>query len=311
MDLEVRKTGKSEPLFIHIHGQPDGGQLALEVTLNVDVPLEKLLGAFYMDGSGSMNESGNYGRRGVLFGIGRQRNPVEDAMRVAVPYIAEKDGNGRCRIAYWATGSGKEIEIIGELSAETAVSAAFPGPERFGRGTYLLPALRDFEAYVKAQIQQGEAVDSALAVIVTDGKLHDAEDVVAHTADLAGAIAAGQFPKTVYTLIGIGSDVDEAQLNRLMHQATPPGYPHREIFCYEMADTLEQLPALVSHLVNQNTPAFYGGATVEAGGQVVQTYEDMVPAVLAFALPLEARSFTLRAGERSFSQDFDLVEDDD
>lgn len=312
MPLEVRKTGRLEPLFIDIHGQQKGEALHLEVTLAVEASIERMASAFYMDGSQSMNAAGNYGRRGGLLGIGRQRNLVEEAMRIAVPYTASKDANGRCRVAYWATGpGGQAIEAVGELTGEEAATAEFPGPAAFGSGTYLLPAIRDFVAYIQGLARDSESIGAALAVVVTDGQFHDQEEVMTYTREhLAPAIIQGKFPRTVFTLVGIGSEADEEQLEELMHTATPEAYPHREIFCYALAETLDQLPALVSHLLDENTPAFYGGATITADDQTVATYEDMVPAVLTFTVPATARSFSLNVGGKSYSQDFDVVEAD-
>jgi hypothetical protein len=122
---------------------------------------------------------------------------------------------------------------------------------------------------------------------VPDGQFHDQEDVIAYTKEhLAPAIIDGKFPRTVFTLVGIGSSIDEQPFEELMHVATPEEYPHREIVCYALADTLDQLPALVSHLLDENTPAFYGGAMFTAGGKTVATHEDMVPAVLTFRVPV-------------------------
>lgn len=307
--LEIRKTGRLEPLFIDIHGEAVGNALQLEVTLAIEATVEQLVGAFYMDGSASMQQAGNYGRQGGLFQIGKHRNLVEEAMRVAVPYVVQKDANGRCRVAYWATGSGgREVEVVGEMSAQQATVAAFPGPRHYGSGTYLVPALRDFVEYVQTTRQAGEDVGAALAVIVTDGQFHDMEQVEEYIQQhLAQWIIRGRFPRTVFTLVGVGSSVDEEQLEELAHKGTPKKYPYRPIFCYALAETLEQLPALVSHLLDAQTPAFYGGARILSQNQVVATYEDMVPAVLTFQVPLRARSFCLQVGGQSYTQAFDVV----
>jgi hypothetical protein len=312
VELEIRKTGRLDPIFIDIHGEQEGNALKLEVTLAVEAAIEHLVGAFYMDGSASMRSAGNYGRTGGLLTLGKQRNLVEEAMRVAVPYVVQKDATARCRVAYWAAGTaGQDVEAIGEMSAQQAATAVFPGPRVFGNGTYLLPAIRDFVAYVQKIAREGEPVDAALAVVVTDGKFHDQDQVLAYTSgQLAPAITQEKFPRTVFTLVGLGPEIDEEQLEELMHKATPDDYPHREIFCYALADTLDQLPTLVSHLLDENTPAFYGGATITSEGRTVATYEDMVPAVLTFKVPVQARSFTLTASGQSHTQAFDVVESD-
>lgn len=311
MPLEVRKKGRMAEFVSDIHGLQRGDKLHMEVTFAVEATVEHLAAAFYMDGSGSMENAGNYGRRGGLFGLGRQRNPVQEAMRVAVPYVAGKDANSRCRVAYWACGEGgTEIEPIREMTAEEAANGEFPGPQNFGGGTYLLPAVRDFVAYIKSLQGNGERVEAALAVIVTDGQFHDAEEVIAYTAEsLAPAIVAGKFPKTVFTVVGIGREVDPELMEEFSHEATPESYPGRDIWCYALAEEISQLPQLVTHLVEANTPAFYGGCVVtDPSEKIVLQFEDMVPTVIEFELALDARSFTLRAGEQSFTQQFEVIE---
>ena len=225
MQLEVRKTKKLLPVFSDIHGEQNGNKLAIEVTFAIDPNIEALAAAFYMDGSGSMQEAGNYGRQG-LFGLGRQRNLVEEAMRVIIPYISHKDTNSKCYVAYWSTGEqGKNIEPIGELSSEAAGITSFVGPTAYGNETRLLPAVRDFVAYIQRLLKQGETVQAALAVIVTDGKFHDFTDVRDYTkSQLVPAIVAGKFPKTVFSVVGVGKDVDPEQMEELMHEATPYGH---------------------------------------------------------------------------------------
>ncbi len=312
MNLEVRKTNKLLPIFSDIHGEQVGDKLHIEVTFAIDPTIEALAAAFYMDGSGSMQETGNYGRQG-LFGLGKQRNLVEEAMRIAVPYVASKDANGKCYVAYWATGQkGAFIQPIGELTVEQASTTEFSGPTGFGQETRLLPAVRDFVAYVQKIIQNGEIIQAALAVVVTDGKFHDFTDVRDYTrTQLCPAIMAGKFPKTVFTVIGVGRDVDPEQMEELMHEATPEEFTGRPIWCYALADSVSQLPELVSHLVDQNTPAFYGGASFfDHANTIVARFEDMVPAVVEFELPLGQSFFTIQAGDKSYTQPLELVESD-
>ena len=313
MPLEVRKTDKLLNIFGDLHGKQRNNKLEIEVAFALDPQIEGMAAAFYMDGSASMNNSGSYGRSGGLFGLGRQKNSVEEAMRISVPYVAGKDANGMCRVVYWATGDkGQGIEVIGEMTGEQAQTAEFDGPKEFGGGTYLLPAVRDFVAYIQQVSRDGQPVRAALGVIVTDGQFHDFDDVRDYTRKmLVPAIADGKFPRTVFTVVGVGKDVDAEQMEELMHEATPESYKGRPIWCYALADHVSQLPELVSHLIEANTPAFWGGAVfTDPNGAIVQTFEDMVPAVVKFALPLNARSFNLRVGKDTYTQTLQVVEAD-
>ncbi|GEM46651.1 vWA domain-containing protein [Deinococcus cellulosilyticus] len=311
MPLEVRKFGALNEVFSDIHGEEENGQLNVEVTFAIDATVENLAVAFYMDGSGSMESSGVYGRKGGLFGLGKQKNLVDEAMKVSIPYLAQKDANGSCRVAYWACGpQGDQIEPLGEVTEATLSGLMFAGPKEDGGNTLLLPAVRDFVQYIKGLIQKGERVDAALGVIVTDGHFHDSEDVIEYTHDfLAKAIVEGKFPKTVFTVVGIGNGVNAEMMEEFSHEATPADFPGREIWCYALASEITALPQLVAHLVDANTPAFHGGARIEdEQGRTVKTFEDMVPTVIAFPLPTSSRSFTLVAGDKRITQRIEVVE---
>lgn len=299
------------PIFAEVHVEEKGNKLGVELTFAVDPSIEKLAAAFYMDGSDSMNQAGNYGRKRAFFSIniGRQRNPVEEAMRTIVPYIAQKDADGKCHVAYWATGrKGTQLEPIGELTADSAATYEFDGPQEFGGGTYLLPAVRDFVAYIQ-QLQQQDEVKAAMAAIVTDGQLHDFDDLLRYTQELANAIMAGKFPRTSLVLVGVGPDVNHEQMETLA-ESTPENFTGRDIWCCAEAESVDDLPELVAHLLDTNTPAFWGGAVLkDEQGRIVQAWEDMVPAVVEFELPANARSFTLQVGNETFTQSLEGLEE--
>lgn len=226
MPLELRKHGLV-PELADLHGRQVGDHFEVMITFTVDAAVENLALAMYMDGSDSMRSAGNYGRSGgILARLGRQRNPVQEVMRSIVPHLAALDATRTCRVAYWATGSrGHEIEVIGEMNAEQSETAEFPGPRQFGGGTYLLPAIRDFVAYIQQLTQAGEMINVAFGVIVTDGQFHDQEDVIHYTRTaLVPAIQQGKFPKTALTLVGVGKQADPEQLEELEHESAPEGY---------------------------------------------------------------------------------------
>ncbi len=300
-----KENGLLEP-FAEIHAKETAEGLRLELTFALDPTIEKLAAAFYMDGSGSMQQMGAYGRtEGGFFGLfGKPKNPVQEAMRIMVPYLAKKDASGSCRVAYWATGNGgTKIEVISEMNQAQASEATFPGPQSYGGGTNLLPAVRDFVAYINATREAGEDIKACIAAIVTDGEIHDLEDCVAYTATLARAIEDKKFPRTNLVIVGVGKEIDEEQLEQL-EEATPAFYSGRDIWCHAEADSVADLPELVAHLLDANIPAFWGGAVVKDNqGKAVLTLEDMVPAVIEFTLPRNAKSFTLEAGGKRFVQD--------
>ena len=90
-------------------------------TLLHDPTVEGLDVALYMDGSASMEDE--YGPRGVLAKLAPVRNLVEPQMRWMLEYLATKDRDGVLRVAYWATGSGSEVEVVGDLSGQRHLRA--------------------------------------------------------------------------------------------------------------------------------------------------------------------------------------------
>ncbi|HMV50517.1 MAG TPA: VWA domain-containing protein, partial [Blastocatellia bacterium] len=191
--------------FSDVHNR-DGNVIA---TLLHDPTVEGLDVALYMDGSASMEDE--YGPRGVLAKLGPVRNLVEPQMRWMLEYLATKDLDGVLRVAYWATGSGADIELVGDLSGAEAQNYKFPGPKFYGKGTVMLPVLRDYIAHIRSQTA-AKPVQRGLAVIITDSQLHDAEDIKAYSAQVAKEIAAGRLPRLNFVLVGVGDQVDEEQM---------------------------------------------------------------------------------------------------
>src|SRR5215213_3343898 len=100
--------------FSDVHNK--GGTIL--ATLLHDPTVEGLDVALYMDGSASMEN--DYGPRGILAQLGGVENKVEPQMRWMLQYLATKDRNGKLRVAYWATGDGSALEVLGELTAAEA-----------------------------------------------------------------------------------------------------------------------------------------------------------------------------------------------
>src|SRR5690606_31885085 len=172
------RRGRGPPLMAHeapvrpfsdVHKKGDH----VIATLLHDPTVEGLDVALYMDGSASMEPT--YGPRGILAKIGGVRNQVEPQMHWMLEYLATKDRNGLLRVAYWATGDGSELEVHGELTGKEARTFKFPGPKAYGKGTIMLPVLRDYVAYLREQVEKGAR--RGLAVIITDSQLWDGEDV--------------------------------------------------------------------------------------------------------------------------------------
>lgn len=273
-------------------------------TLLHDPTVEGLDVALYMDGSASMEDE--YGPRGILAKLGPVRNQVEPQMRWMLEYLATKDRNGVLRAAYWATGDGSELEIIGDLTGAEAKDYKFPGPKFYGKGTVMLPALRDYIAYIRQEMNSGAR--RGLAVIITDSQIHDAADVTAYTEQVAREIVAKRLPPLNFVLVGVGEQVDEEQMEEIGHEPYP-GVGH--LWCHRIADRMEEMAELVAVLVDETMTVGAGGTIYDDKGSVLKVYEARLPAVLEFNVPAGCRSFTLEVAGQKFTQPLPEEEDDD
>jgi hypothetical protein len=264
-------------------------------TLLHDPTVEGLDVALYMDGSGSMEDE--YGPRGILAKIGGVRNLVEPQMQWMLEYLASKDRNGVLRVAYWATGDGSAIEVVGDLNGAEAKNYKFPGPKFYGKGTMMLSVLRDYIAYIREQVAKGAR--RGLAVIITDSQVHDMADVHAYSTQVAKEIAAGRLPRLNFVLVGVGDQVDEEQMENICHFEYP-GVGH--LWCHRIADRMEEMAELVAVLVDETMTVAAGGSIYDDKGNVLKYYEARLPAVLEFDVPAGCKSFTLEVAGQRYTQ---------
>jgi len=289
----------------------------VRATLLHDPTVEGLDVGLYLDGSASMREEYAYSSeqpRRTFWEWLLQKpklpakpstNEVEPQARWMLQYLASKDRNGILRVAYWACRQGgKVVETIGDLPGTDVEKYNFPGPTEQGTATYLRPAIDDFVSYLKAQVPNGAR--RGLAVFVTDGALHDADDVERVTGEIARMITRGQLPRINFVLVGVGSGIDEEQLERISH-AEHEGVGH--LWCHRTAKEIKNIAELVAVLVDETMTVAAGGTIYDDKGKVVKEYEGRLPAVLEFTVPEGCESFTLEVGGQRYTQP--LPEDDD
>ncbi|HTL37031.1 MAG TPA: vWA domain-containing protein [Kofleriaceae bacterium] len=275
---------------IHLKGQ------RVIATLLHDPTVEGLDVALYMDGSASMENT--YGPRGILAKLGPVRNQVEPQMQWMLEYLANKDRDGILRVAYWATGSGADLELVGDLEGAKAKTYKFPGPRAYGKATILLPVLRDYVAHIKKEVAERGA-RRGLAVIITDSQLSDAPDVIAYTQQVAREIVAGRLPRINFVLLGVGEQVDEEQMEKIGHDEYP-GVGH--LWCHRHADKMEEMAELVAVLVDETMTVAAGGTIYDDKGKAIKVYEGRLPAVLEFDVPAGCKKFTLEVAGQKFDQ---------
>ncbi|HET6899905.1 MAG TPA: vWA domain-containing protein [Vicinamibacteria bacterium] len=284
----------------------------VEAVLLHDPTVEGLDMAIYMDASASMTEEYRPKRTsvGLLDWLRGRRaetlpNDVEPQVHWMLEYLATKDRNGKLRVAYWACGEdGSDVQVVGELEGKDVKRYKFPGPAKLGSGTVLTPALRDYVAYVKSQVPKGAR--RGCAVIVTDGEIHDADDVKVFSAKLAKDIVAGKCPRTNFVLVGVGDQVDEEQLEEIAHEEYK-GVGH--LWCHRHAQEIKNVAEIVAVLVDETMTVAAGGTIYDDREKIVKTYEGRLPAVLEFEIGKTAKSFTLEVNGQRYTQP--LPEDDD
>ena len=286
--------------FSDVHNK-DGHIIA---TLLHDPTVEGLDVGLYMDGSASMEDE--YGPRGILAKLAPVKNLVEPQMRWMLEYLATKDRDGILRVCYWATGDGSQIEIVGDLTGTQAQSYKFPGPQYYGKGTVMLPVLRDYVAHFRNQVANGAR--QGLAVIITDSQVHDAQDIKAYSIQVAKEIQAGRLPRINFVLVGVGDQVDEEQMEEICHEEYP-GVGH--LWCHRIADRMEEMAELVAVLVDSTMTVAAGGTVYDDNGNVLKVYEARLPAVLEFQVPANCKSFTLEVAGQKFTQPIPEEDHDD
>lgn len=279
-------------LFSDVHRT---GQRVVATLLH-DPTVEGLDVALYMDGSASMEDE--YGPRGILAKLGPVKNQVEPQMQWMLEYLASKDRDGILRVAYWATGSGADIELVGDLDGAKAKQYKFPGPRSYGKATILLPVLRDYVTHIRKEVTERGA-RRGLAVIITDSQLSDPDDVIAYTQQVAKEIIAGRLPRVNFVLVGVGEQVDEEQMERVCHDEYP-GLGH--LWCHRVADRMEEMAELVAVLVDETMTVAAGGTIYDDAGKTLKVYEGRLPAVLEFDVPASCNAFTLEVGGQRFDQ---------
>src|SRR5262249_43093980 len=130
-------------------------------------------------------------------------------------------------------------------------------------------------------------------VFITDGELHDLDEVKQYSRQLAREVAAGKRRPLKFVLIGVGRDVNERQMEELEHLA--PGTPV-DLGDDKLASELRQLQQIFAEVVDVNARVADRGKILDPQGRTVRDYSDTgLPAKLEFEIDAAAAYFTLDA----------------
>jgi hypothetical protein len=288
---------------VNVQRQPSG-KLRIVATILMEPRREGTQTGIALDGSGSMaalyGVTEQQGFLASLFGKKKQApNEVTPVAQKLCAYLARKlDADGGTTCIYWATGpGGSEIEVVGDLTADQAEQHIFGPPQNFGTGTQLLPAVRYF-------VERFKDAPWGFYIFITDGALHDLNEVKRFSCELARDVAAGRRKPVKFVLIGVGASVQEGQMEELDDLDT--GTPI-DLWDHKIASEMRVLQEIFAEVVDKNARVADSGKILDPQGHVVKNYSDTgLPALLEFELPAGSAYFTLDVNGQQIRQDITI-----
>jgi hypothetical protein len=279
-----------------------GGRTRVVATILMEPHKEGSQTGIALDGSGSMSklygieDGGGGGFLASLFGTKKQaHNEVTPVAQKVCAYLARKiDADGGTTCIYWAVGpGGSQIEEVGDLTADEAERHVFGPPRDFGTGTQLLPAVKYF-------VERFRSAPWGFYVFITDGELHDLDEVKRYSIQLARDVAARRRNPLKFVLIGVGPSVNEEQMEELDDLET--GTPI-DLWDHKLASEMRVLQEIFAEVVDRNARIADKGRILDPQGHVVKDYSDTgMTAFLEFEMPAGADYFTLEVNGNKIHQ---------
>jgi hypothetical protein len=283
---------------VNVHPGPGGG-VQVWASILMEPHREGAQTGIAIDGSGSMRKQfGQDTGGGVvspIFAKPKLQNQVSPVAQKLCAYLASNiDADGGTTCIYWAVGNnGGQVEVIGDLRAEQAETYEFKGPNDFGTGTQLLPAVRYF-------VERFKDAPWGFYVFITDGELFDLEEVKKYSTRLAQDVAANRRNPLKFVLIGLGPDVNERQLEELDDLDTGTEI---DLWDHKMAAEMRALQDIFAEVVDRNARVADNGRILDPQGNVIRDYADTgLPALLRFVMPAGASYFTLEVNGQRIHQ---------
>jgi hypothetical protein len=287
---------------VNVHPGP-GGKTHVTATILMEPRKEGTQTGIALDGSysmervyGGVEETGGF--FASLFGMTQKKiipNEVTPVAQKLCAYLARKiDADGGTTCIYWATGpGGSQIEVIGDLTADQAEQHVFGPPRHFGTGTQLLPAVRYF-------VDRFQDAPWGFYIFITDGSLHDLEAVKDYSNWLAHEVAAGRRKPLKFVLIGVGSEIDEGQMEELDDLDTGTEV---DLWDHKLASELRMLQQIFAEVVDKNARVADNGKILDPRGTVIKNYSDTgLPAFLEFDMPAGSAYFVLDVEGKQIKQ---------
>jgi hypothetical protein len=278
-----------------------GGKVRVVATILMEPRREGTQTGIALDGSGSMEAvyrtgEGGGGFLSSLFGKKATRqNTITPVAQKVCAYLARKlDADGGTTVIYWAVGpNGAGVEVVGDLTGEQAEKHNFGPPRDFGTGTRLAPAVRYF-------VDRFKDAPWGFYVFLTDGEIHDLEEVKQYSRTLARDVEARRRRPLKFVLIGLGAHVNERQMEELDDLDTGTSV---DLWDHKLASEMRVLEEIFAEVVDKNARVADDGKILDPQGKTVKNYSDSgLPAVLQFEVPASADYFTLEVGGNRIHQ---------
>jgi hypothetical protein len=268
-----------------------GGGMRVVATILMEPHKEGAQTGIALDGSGSMAklygvDNGSRVLSPIFGGPKKLHNDVTPIAQKICAYLARRiDADGGTTCIYWAVSdNGSKIEVVGDLRADEAERHIFGPPREFGTGTQLLPAVKYF-------VERFKDAPWGFFVFITDGELHDLDAVKDYSARLARDVSARRRNPLKFVLIGIGPDVNEAQMVELDDLDAGVDV---DLWDHKLAAEMRMLEEIFAEVVDKNARIADNGRIRDAQGRVVRNYSDTgMPAYLEFEMPAGSEYFTL------------------
>jgi hypothetical protein len=231
----------------------------------------------------------------IFGGAPKPQNEITPVAQRLCAYLARNiDADGGTTCIYWATGpGGGEVEVVGDLTAEQAERHLFGPPKDFGTGTQLLPAVRYF-------VERFKEAPWGFYVFITDGELHDLDEVIAYSKRLAQDIAHGRRHPVKFVLIGIGNEINEHQMTELDDLDTGTDI---DLWDHKLAAEMRVLEEIFAEVVDKHARVADNGRLLDAQGKVIKDFAGVgLPAWLEFEVPAGSNSFILEVNGHRIQQ---------
>ncbi|MFO0879886.1 MAG: hypothetical protein U0840_21270 [Gemmataceae bacterium] len=279
-----------------------GGRVRVVATILMEPTREGTQTGVALDGSGSMSESygvSSGGRGGFLASFFGGKKPAQNqvtpvAQKICHHLASKLDADGGTTCIYWATGpGGSQVEVVGDLTADQARNHIFGPPRNFGTGTQLLPAVRYF-------VDRFADAPWGFYTFITDGEIHDLEAVKQFSRTLARDIAARKRRPLKCVLIGVGSSVNEEQMEELDDLDTGTDV---DLWDHKIAAEMRDLHDIFAEVVDRNARIADRAKILDSAGRTVKDFSDTgLSGYLEFEMPSGQDYFTLEVNGSKIHQ---------